>query len=184
MITLGERARTLYSPFAGAVDAECGDTALTTDGGDLLDDTSRWLLLTHDFHGLLGDGHQAEEVDFHLCACLLLCDFLKNTRETIAGIVDHDINALESIYCLLECGFDILLLGDVELNSEIVLHLLEVTSDRNWGGYLVCGVLEAQSVRLSRSCNCNISTINNFLDEVISEPSRSSGDEEDSRHVE
>jgi hypothetical protein len=94
----------LYCPLARAVDAEGRDTTLATDTGDLLDHASRWLLLTHDFHRFLGHLDKSEEVDFHLRSILLLGELFENTRETVASIVDDDIDTLELVNSALNAA--------------------------------------------------------------------------------
>lgn len=47
------------------VDTECGDTCLSTDRGNLLNNTTLWRLLSHGGHGLPGNINKAEEVDFY-----------------------------------------------------------------------------------------------------------------------
>lgn len=71
----------LDCPFRGAVDAEGGYAALTTNGCDLLDFASRWLVhLAHDLERFASHMDQAKEVDLHLRACLIVRDALELAR--------------------------------------------------------------------------------------------------------
>ena len=112
---------TLYRPLTRAVDAESGNTALASDAGDLLDHASRWLLFTHDFHRFLGHLNKSEKVDFHLRSILLLGELFENTRETVASIVDDDVDTLELVNRAFERSVNICFLGNIELDSKEVL---------------------------------------------------------------
>jgi len=111
----------LNRPLARAVDAESGNTSLSSNASDLLDHASWGFLLTHHLHCFLGDFDEAKEVDFHLRSVLLLSELFEDSWETLSCVVDDDINALEFIDGGFERGIDVSFLGDVELHSEVVL---------------------------------------------------------------
>jgi hypothetical protein len=54
------------------VDAECRNTYLSSNRGNLLDNTTLRRLISHDGHGFSSYIHQPEKVDFHLSSDLLL----------------------------------------------------------------------------------------------------------------
>lgn len=118
---LGE---SLDGPLGSAVDGEGRDALLAPDRSDLLDHAARGLLLAHDLERLLGDGHEAEEIHFHLGAGLFLRDFFEDAAEAVAGVVGDDVDATEGVDGFLECGFDLILFCDIEFDGEEVLRLV------------------------------------------------------------
>jgi hypothetical protein len=52
---------------------------------------------------------------------LLLRKLLEDAGETVAGVVDDDVDALEFVDGGFKCGVDVCFLGDIELYSEEVL---------------------------------------------------------------
>lgn len=86
----------LDGPLARTVDAEQRNTTLSTDRCDLLDKTSRGLVvLTHDLHRSSGALQQTEEVHLHLLAGLRFGHRFELAAEAIASVVDDDIDAVK-----------------------------------------------------------------------------------------
>lgn len=87
----------LDGPLTGTVDAEQWNTALPTNGCDLLDQTSRrFVVLTHDLHRSSCALQQTEEVHLHLLTGLRFGHRFELAAEAIASVVDDDIDAVES----------------------------------------------------------------------------------------
>ena len=84
---------------------------------DLLDQSSAWLLVSHDFHGFPRHGDQAVEIDVHLCFYLIVCQFFKGSAEAISCIVDHDVHTSEFVEGGFESGVDVFVFGHVEFNG-------------------------------------------------------------------
>jgi len=63
-------------------------TNLTTNGGDVLDDTAS-LEFTHGLHGLASDVHQTEVVDLHLLSDLL---FRKSLEWSTESVSDNELS--------------------------------------------------------------------------------------------
>lgn len=94
-------------PLAGAVDCECWDTGLTSNGSDLLDLAAGWrVLLSHDLQSFSCDIDQAKEVDLHLCSNLLVVETLELAAQAIACVVDDDVDTSELLQSFLERSID------------------------------------------------------------------------------
>jgi hypothetical protein len=59
-----------------------------------------------------------------LRSVLLLAELFEDAGETVPGVVDDDIDALEFVDGGFECGVNVGFLGDIELYTEIVLQLI------------------------------------------------------------
>lgn len=101
---LGKR---LYGPLGRAVDTEERHAELSAHTGDVLDQATLGLVdVTHCLEAAPGDVHQAEEVDLHLLAQLLLGVGFELACQTVASVVHEDVNARESVDGLLEGRVD------------------------------------------------------------------------------
>lgn len=88
----------LDGPLAGTVDAEQRNTALSSNGCNLLNQSSRGLVvLTHDLHRSSCALQQTEEVHLHLLAGLRFGHRFELAAETVASIVDDDIDTVEGL---------------------------------------------------------------------------------------
>lgn len=86
----------LDGPLAGTVDAEQRNTTLSTNGCNLLDQSSRgFVVLAHDLHRSSCALQQTEEVHLHLLAGLRFGHRFKLAAEAVASVVDDDIDAVE-----------------------------------------------------------------------------------------
>lgn len=108
-------SETLDRPLTSTVDAEVRHTALATNTGDLLDQTTlRRLSIAEYLHGGPGDIDEAEEIDLELLPDLGLGVLLEAAGQAVAGVVDDDVDALELGQRLRERLLDRLLVRHVQ----------------------------------------------------------------------
>lgn len=94
---------------------------MPTNRGDLLDDTTAWLLVAHMLEASPRHVDQTEEVGFHLLSDLLVLQFFEAASEPVSCIVDYDVHATELLDGLLECILDRLLVCHVKPEAKEVL---------------------------------------------------------------
>ena len=109
-------------PFRRVVDAEGRHAALAANRCHLLDQAARGFLLAHGLHGFAGDVDEAEVVNFHLFADLVVGEFFEATGEAVAGVVDDDIDAVELFEGCGEGVIDGRFGGHVEGEGEVVFR--------------------------------------------------------------
>ena len=141
---------------------------LASDTCDLLNQAATWfLLISHDRHGFACDLNETEEVDLHLESAFVLGEFLKRPAKTVACIVADDVNPSKLVQRRLERCVDIGLLGNIELEGEIIL---------------IGGLVELQDLRLPSCSNDIVPTIEDLLDVEFAEAGGTAGDQEYTRH--
>jgi hypothetical protein len=114
----------------------------------------RRVLVTHDVQRLAGHIDQAKVVDLHLRPDLLLGQALELAGQTVASVVDADVNSPELFESFLEGGIDGVLLGDIAVESEEVL---------------LGGVVEAELAGVAGSGYDLVAIGNALLDVVFAE---------------
>ena len=104
-----------------------------------VDDVSR-TLPPHDRQRGLHHMHDAVKVRCELLLYLGGGHLLEITEQTVARIVDQNVNAPETLHCLLDRSFSLCLVGDVQLHKGGVLlwsvrigfaHLFEISAGRD-----------------------------------------------------
>jgi hypothetical protein len=112
------------------------NTSLTTYGGDPLYDTATGFLVAHVLEGDSRHVHQAEKVDLHLLADLLVLELFEAPGETVSCVIDYDIHATELLDGLVESIGNGVLVCDIETNAQEVLlgRVLELQLLRLAGG--------------------------------------------------